>query len=154
MDEPKPYQRDDSAYRSKFIDMDQALLKIKSGDCIAVASYGNEPVAFLRRLHEIRDRGVRGVTLWLANPQEEYPFLTMDGMEGVIDILSIFYGPSLRRLHSTGRVSFVPNNLHSCFEAMCETKRPNVFVAAVTPMDRFGYVCMSTSQQVELETVR
>ena len=151
MDELRPYQRDDSAYRSKFIDMDEALQKIKSGDCIAVASYGNEPVGFLRRLHEIRDRGVRNVTLWLANPQEEYPFLTMDGMEGVIDILSIFYGPSLRRLHSTGRVSFVPNNLHSCFEAMCETKRPNVFVAAVTPMDRFGYVCMSTSQQMELE---
>lgn len=151
MTELHPYQKDDSSYRSKFISMDDALSKIKSGDVIAVAAYGNEPVGFLRRLHELRDRGVRDVTLWLANPQEEYPFLSMDGMEGVIDILSIFYGPSLRKLHSTGRVSFVPNNLHSCVEAMCETKRPNVFVAAVTPMDRFGYVCMSTSQQFELE---
>jgi len=151
MFEPQPYKSDDSRYRSKFIDMDAALDKIKSGDVIAVAAYGNEPAGFLRRLHKLRDRGVTDVTIWLANPQEEYPFLTMDGMEGVIDILSIFYGPSLRRLHSTGRVSFVPNNLHSCFEAMCETKKPNVFVAAVTPMDRFGYVCMSTSQQMELE---
>lgn len=138
-------------YDSKFISMDEVLGKIKTGDVIAVAAYGNEPVGFLRRLHEIRDRGVRDVTIWLANPQEEYPFLTMDGMEDVISILSIFYGPSLRKLHSTGRVSFVPNNLHMCFQAMYETKRPNVFVGAVTPMDRYGYVCMSTSQQMELE---
>ncbi|MCC8357063.1 MAG: 4-hydroxybutyrate--acetyl-CoA CoA transferase [Oscillospiraceae bacterium] len=138
-------------YDSKFISMDDVLGKIKSGDVIAVAAYGNEPVEFLRRLHEIRDRGVRDVTLWLANPQEEYPFLTMEGMEDVISILSIFYGPSLRRLHSTGRVSFVPNNLHMCFQAMYETKRPNVFVGAVTPLDKYGYVCMSTSQQMELE---
>lgn len=138
-------------YESKFITMDDVLAQIKSGDVIAVASYGNEPVGFLRRLHEIADRGVRDVTLWLANPQEEYPFLTMEGMEDVISILSIFYGPSLRKLHSTGRVSFVPNNLHMCFQAMYETKRPNFFVGSVTPMDRFGYVTMSTSQQMELE---
>ena len=138
-------------YHSKFISMDDVLAKIKTGDVIAVASYGNEPVEFLRRLHEIADRGVRDVTIWLANPQEEYPFLSMDGLEDVISILSIFYGPSLRKLHSTGRVSFVPNNLHMCFQAMYETKRPNVFVGAVTPMDRYGYVCMSTSQQMELE---
>lgn len=152
MTEKEFYQkRSGEQYRSKFIDMDAVLDKIQSGDVIAVGSYGNEPVNFLRRLHEIRDRGVRGVTLWLANPQEEYPFLTMEGMEGVIDILSIFYGPSLRRLHHTGRVSFVPNNLHSCFQAMVETRKPNVFVASVAPMDRYGYVCMSTSQQMELE---
>ncbi len=138
-------------YDSKFISMDDALAKIKTGDVIAVAAYGNEPVEFLRRLHEIRDRGVRDVTLWIANPQEEYPFLTLDGMEDVVSILSIFYGPGLRKLHSTGRVSFVPNNLHSCSDAILETKRPNVFVGAVTPMDRFGFVCMSTSQQFELE---
>ena len=139
------------SYHSKFISMDEALAQIKSGDVIAVAAYGNEPVCFLRRLHEIAARGVRDVTIWLANPQEEYPFLTMEGMEDVISILSIFYGPSLRKMHSTGRVSFVPNNLHSCVSAMVETKKPNVFVGAVTPVDRFGYVCMSTSQQFELE---
>lgn len=138
-------------YDSKFISMDDALGKIRSGDVIAVAAYGNEPVGFLRRLHELRDRGVKDVTIWLANPQEEYPFLSMEGLEDVIQILSIFYGPGTRRLHSTGRVSFVPNNLHNCFDDMVRTKRPNVFVGAVTPMDRYGYVCMSMSQQFELE---
>lgn len=141
----------DRIYDSKFISMDDALDKIKSGDVIAVAAYGNEPVGFLRRLHELKDRGVRDVTIWLANPQEEYPFLSMEGLENVVTILSIFYGPGTRKLHPTGRVSFVPNNLHLCVREMMEAKRPNVFVGAVAPMDRFGYVCMSMSQQFELE---
>ena len=37
------------AYHDKFISMDEALANIKSGDVIAVAAYGNEPVRFLRR---------------------------------------------------------------------------------------------------------
>ena len=78
----------DRIYDSKFISMDDALGKIQSGDVIAVAAYGNEPVGFLRRLHELRDRGVKDVTIWLANPQEEYPFLTMEGLEDVVSILS------------------------------------------------------------------
>ena len=141
----------DRIYDSKFLSISDALGKIRSGDVIAVAAYGNEPVEFLRRLHEIKDRGVRDVTIWLANPQEEYPFLSMEGLEDVISILSIFYGAGTRKLHPTKRVSFVPNNLHLCVREMLETKRPNVFVGSVTPMDRFGYVCMSMSQQFELE---
>jgi len=140
-----------SAYGSKYISMDEVLDKIKSGDVIAVAAYGNEPVQFLRRFHELRDRGVRDLTLWLANPQEAYPFLQMEGIEDFVTILSIFYGDALRRLHSTGCVSFVPNNLHGCADTIMRTRRPNVFVGAVAPADRFGFVCMSTSQQFELE---
>ena len=153
MDEKTKAEIKNRIYDSKFLSMDGALDKIRSGDVIAVAAYGNEPVAFLRRLHEIKDRGVRDVTIWLANPQEEYHFLSMEGLDDVISILSIFYGPGTRKLHPTGRVSFVPNNLHLCVREMMETKRPNVFVGAVTPMDRFGYVCMSTSQQFELEMI-
>ena len=153
MDEKTKAEIKNRIYDSKFLSMDGALDKIRSGDVIAVAAYGNEPVAFLRRLHEIKDRGVKDVTIWLANPQEEYPFLSMEGLDDVISILSIFYGPGTRKLHPTGRVSFVPNNLHLCVREMMETKRPNVFVGSVTPMDRFGYVCMSTSQQFELEMI-
>ena len=43
-----------SSYHDKFITMDEALSQIKSGDVIAVAAYGNEPVRFLRRLHSGR----------------------------------------------------------------------------------------------------
>ena len=34
---------------------------------------------------------------------------------------------------------------------MIETKKLTVFVAAVTPMDKYGYVGLSTCQQVERE---
>ena len=32
-----------------------------------------------------------------------------------------------------------------------ETRKPNIFWAAVTPMDRYGYVAVSCTQQAELE---
>ena len=45
-------------YESKFISLDEALGMIHSGDTIAQAAYGNEPLAMLRNLHTIADRGV------------------------------------------------------------------------------------------------
>ena len=38
-------------YESKFISLDEALGMIHSGDTIAQAAYGNEPLAMLRNLH-------------------------------------------------------------------------------------------------------
>ncbi|MGI5936949.1 MAG: acetyl-CoA hydrolase/transferase family protein [Oscillospiraceae bacterium] len=138
-------------YRSKFITMEEALSKIKSGDTIAIGSYGNEPMEFLGKLHTIAERNVTDVTIWLGNPYGDYPFISMDGLEGKLNILSIFYGPALRKNHHTKRISFVPNNLHSCYQVILNGKRPNVFVAAVSPIDKYGCVCMSMSQQMELE---
>ena len=45
-------------YESKFISLDEALGMIHSGDTIAQAAYGNEPLAMLRNLH---------TTIWTAS---------------------------------------------------------------------------------------
>ena len=58
-------------YESKFISLDEALGMIHSGDTIAQAAYGNEPLAMLRNLHTIADRGVEDVCVWMGAPQEE-----------------------------------------------------------------------------------
>ena len=137
-------------YRSKFISLDQALDTVRSGDVIATGSYGNEPVTLLRNLHRVAERGVDTLTVWMGIPAEEYPFVSDDSLEG-IHILSIFYGPPLRKHHSSGRISFVPNHLHAVSSVIQNCRKPNVFFAAVTPMDEYGCVCMSMSQQMELE---
>ena len=137
-------------YESKFISIPEALSKIRSGDVIAVGHYGNEPRNLLRQLHTIRDHA-GNVTVWINNPSEDYPFVTDETLAGKIDLLSAFYGAPLRKIHSTGRVSFVPHNMHSLSQTIVETKRPTVFMAAVTPLDEYGYVCMSMSQQMERE---
>ena len=142
-------------YESKFISLDEALGMIHSGDTIAQAAYGNEPLAMLRNLHTIADRGVEDVCVWMGAPQEEYPFIAdpNHNLEGVSSVNSIFYGPALRKQVAAGstRINFAPTNLHSMSQVMMETRKPNIFWAAVTPMDRYGYVAVSCTQQAELE---
>lgn len=137
-------------YHSKFISLDEALSCIRPGDVIATGSYGNEPVTMLRNLH--RAEATKDLTVWMGIPAEVYPFVSDDSLEGT-HILSIFYGPPLRQHHASGRISFVPNHLHSVSSVIQNCKKPNVFMAAVTPMDEYGYVCMSMSQQMELEMI-
>ncbi len=142
-------------YESKFITLDEALGMIRSGDTIAQAAYGNEPLAMLRNLHTIADRGVKDVCVWMGSPQEEYPFISdpNNNLDGVISVNSIFFGAPLRKQVAKGsrRINFCPNHLHSISTVMLETRRPTIFWAAVTPMDRYGYVSVSCTQQAELE---
>lgn len=139
-------------YRSKFISVDEALSKIKSHDTISIGFFGNEPYEILSNLHRIADR-VEDVVVWTCNPQTEHEFIRDDSLIGRIDVISCFYGEAVRREHKKGHVTFMPNNLHSIYETIFETRKPNVFIAATTPMDKYGYVAISMSQQVELEAL-
>ena len=137
-------------YRSKFITLDEALGMIHSHDTISIGFFGNEPYAMMSNLHRIADR-VEDVVVWTCNPMEAHPFIRDDSLTGRIDVISMFYGGSVRGDYKKGHVTFMPNNLHSMADVMMRTRKPNIFFAAVTPMDRFGYVCLSMSQQTEIE---
>ena len=137
-------------YNSKFVSMQEALNKVHSGDVIVVGFYADEPRQFLNELHTIGNH-VENVTVWSNNPYMEYPFIANADLAGKIDILTVFYGPSMRKNHDNGRIQYAPHNLHQVSQAIIETKRPNVFVAAVSPMDADGYVRMACSQQIEPE---
>ncbi len=149
------YAEKKALYESKFISLDEALGIIQSGDTIAQAAYGNEPLGMLRALHTIADRGIEDVCVWMGAPQEAYPFITdpNHNLDGVISVNSIFFGGPLRDAVAAGstRINFCPNNLHSMSQVMKETRKPNIFWAAVTPMDHYGYVAVSCTQQAELE---
>ena len=140
----------EARYRSKFITLDDALGMIHSHDTISIGYFGNEPYAMMSNLHRIADR-VEDVVVWTCNPQEAHPFIRDDSLTGRIDVISMFYGNAVRGDYRCGHVTFMPNNLHSMLDVMTSVRKPNIFFAAVTPMDRFGYVCLSMSQQTELD---
>ena len=139
-------------YESKFISIEQALGLIQDGDTIAVGHYGNEPRNLMSRLHTLKGR-VKDVTVWANNPSLDYPFIHDESLSGTLNILSAFYGGPLRAAHPSGRVSFVPHNMHSLSQTVIGTKKPRIFMAAVTPLDEYGFVCMSVSQQMEREMI-
>jgi len=98
-------------YRSKIISVEQALDLVQDGDLITVGLGANEPPLFMSRLHEIADR-VNNVTITNCLPMAPGEYLSEENVRKAFIIDSWFSTPVLRRLSHTGRVSYIPNNLH------------------------------------------
>ena len=134
----------------QFGTLEGALARIQSHDTIATPIYGNEPSAFLQQLHTIAPR-VQGVVLWTMLTMGEYPVMTDNTLQGHIDIYTFFYNNNCRDGHATGRFTLAPLNLHSVGPCLVATRRPNVFVACVSPPDEHGMVYLSFDMQGSLE---
>ena len=141
-------------YRRKTVTVEYALSLLRSGDLVTIGGYGNEPRAFLKRVHTVADR-LEGVKICACAFRESYPFLEDDSCAGKIDVMTFFFSPVLRTARSRGRMSeFIPNDLHmsgSCLAAREE--KPRLCVMAVTPMDEDGYFYLSTSLLTEYEAM-
>ena len=129
-------------YVAKLGDLQGALDLIRSGDTIATPIYGNEPTQFLKQLHTIAPR-VQDVTLWTMLMMGDYPVMYDHTLKGHIDIYTFFYNKDCRNGHDTGRFHMTPLDLHNVGRVVVGTKRPTVFVAAVSPMDDHGNVYLS-----------
>ncbi len=131
-------------YAQKLISLDSVLEKVKSDDIILPALAGCEPSGFLERLHEIDDR-VNNVRVFNALEFSTFPF--QDPQRNVKNIHSMcyFFGASSRNMHPLKRTSLLPCHFRNFSKWVLEDKKPNIFIASVTPMDRFGYFTMSLS---------
>lgn len=98
-------------YKSKVITVDQALDLIEDGDLITVGLGANEPPAFLSNLHRIVGH-VKDVTISNCLPLVDGDYLKEENIASTFYIDSWFSTPPLRKLSHTGRVSYIPNNLH------------------------------------------
>jgi len=98
-------------YKSKIITVDQALDLISDNDLITVGLAANEPPLFLSNLHRIADR-VSDVTITNCLPSVPGEYLSEENVRKAFIIDSWFSTPLLRKLSHTGRVSYIPNNLH------------------------------------------
>jgi len=98
-------------YASKIISVDRALDLVEDGDLITVGLAANEPPSFLMNLHRIADR-VDNVTISDCLPSVPGEYLSEENVRKAFIIDSWFATPLLRKLTHTGRVSYIPNNLH------------------------------------------
>lgn len=139
-------------YQAKLGTLEGALGLIRSGDVLATPFYGNEPSSFLQKLHTVAPH-VSGVKVWLGNTVQRYPFAYDKSLAGRIDMLSVFFGKECRDAHRDGRASLSPVNLSECAACVVNTRRPNVFIAAVSPMDESGNVRMSFDVEYSQEAL-
>lgn len=136
-------------YRQKLGTVENALSLIKSGDTLISGTYACEPLMILRALHTIAPR-VAHVTVWTGITKERYPFFSDPAYRDTFLIDSFFYDAQARANHAYGKVSYIPAHLHQLGRSIAQAQ-PDVFAAAVPPMDGEGYFYLSPVMQLEYD---
>lgn len=134
-------------YASKFITIEEALNKVKSGDIIVTGLGAAEAGAFMGQLHTIADQveDVMVTNCLPMHPSEIYKPEYKD----TFCVEGWFYAPALRKAHGQGNMSFIPNHLHLAATKRLHHVKPNIFVGASTMPDKHGYVSLSLSNTYE-----
>ena len=134
-------------YRTKLIDIDQALALVNSDDVIVTGLGAAEAGLFMSRLHTIADR-VRNVTVTNCLPTHPSDIYDEKYAESFF-VDGWFYSPELRKSHKNGNISFIPNHLHLSAIKRLDYVRPNIFVGAASMPDKHGFVSLSLSNTYE-----
>jgi acyl-CoA hydrolase len=134
-------------YQRKVVDVEEALRQIKSGQEVACALVGSEPVTILSQLHTIKDR-VDNVSVVSAFMMNEYEFFMNPEMKGHFLLNNWFYTNGARQAHQWGTVTYLPMELH---RVTCRLgyKPPDVFLGCASPMDKHGFFSLSLSLAYE-----
>jgi len=137
----------------KKITVEQALSMVKSGDNLSFGMAAQSPCEFISRLHTIADR-VEDVRLTTCIDAISVEYLQEKYLEKAFLYDTFFYTPVQRKLQHTGRVSFVPNHLHSAaFTRNCRMKT-SIYIGSAYPPDEDGKVRFSSSNAIEEEIAK
>lgn len=138
-------------YKGKLVSVEQALARIRSGDCIVSALGAAEPNGLLEQLHTVAPR-VSDVVVSTCLPMRPFQWFMDPAMRGHIEHHAWFYSAGIRKAAAeAGTSSYVPNHLHSAAMDRILFRKPTVFVGTCTPPDRHGYVSLAFSVVYERE---
>jgi acyl-CoA hydrolase len=142
-------------YQGKLISLSDAVSKIKSGDRIGLAIAASEPSGLLIELAKHKDR-LEDVHTWVCLPMRSYDYAVKPEMENHFFVENWFYGAYDRQVHTQGRMSYIPNNLHRAASDKLHATdgKLNVFWGTATPPDERGYMSLSLSLVVEKELIQ
>jgi acyl-CoA hydrolase len=137
-------------YKRKLISIPEVVGKVQSGQNIGVAIAASEPPGLLTELGKQKDR-LQDVHTWVCLPMRAYDYATSPEMAGHFYVENWFYGAPDRKVHSQGRMSYIPNNLHqaSSDKLLANDGKVNVFWGTATPPDQRGYMSLSLGLVIE-----
>jgi acyl-CoA hydrolase len=141
-------------YKQKLISIPEAVGKIQSHQTVGVAMAAAEPPGLLGALSSQRYR-LEDVHVWVCLPIGAYDFVLDPSMEGHFFVENWFYGAADRRVHSQGRTSYTPNNLHQAAtrKLYAGKEKVNVFIGSATPPDERGYMSLSLCLVIEKQLI-
>ncbi len=141
-------------YRSKLVEIDDAVRRIRSGDDVVVAQCASEPQGCMSRFH-IVGGAVEDVKVFSVLTLKPYDFYMKPEMKGHFELCSWFHAPGSREAmkQGVGTVTYVPNMLHRAALDRIHAKRPSVFFGTCTPPDRKGFVSLSLGITYEKDII-
>ncbi len=141
-------------YKKKLISIPEAVSMLQSHQTIGVAMAASEPPGLLTELGRHKDR-LEDVTVWVCLPMRVYDFIQKPEMNGHFFVENWFYGAPDRKVHSEGRVSYIPNNLHQAAtnKLHAAKNKVNVFWGTATPPDARGYMSLSLGLVIEKQLI-
>ena len=141
-------------YKSKLIDMTDAVGMVQSGMTLSIGIAASEPVGMLEELARQADR-LENITTWTCLPMRAYDIFMKPEMEGRIFNENWFYGAPDRAVHHEGRVSYTPNNLHKAGtdKLYGSGGKLDMMLGVCTPPNAEGLVSLSMGAVVEREMI-
>ena len=141
-------------YQRKLISMPEAVGMVQSGMTLSIGIAASEPVGMLEELARQADR-LENVTTWTCLPMRAYDIFMKPEMEGRIFNENWFYGAPDRAVHSEGRVSYTPNNLHRAGidKLIGHNGRLDMMLGVCTPPNEEGMISLSMGAVAEREMI-
>ncbi|MBI9050525.1 MAG: acetyl-CoA hydrolase/transferase family protein [Anaerolineaceae bacterium] len=142
-------------YKQKLISISEAVGKLQSHQSLGIAMAASEPQGLLSELSNHRER-LEDISVWVSLPMGTYEFITNENMDGHFFIENWFYGSVDRKMHSQGRESYIPNNLHQAAtrKLYATQGKVNVFFGTATPPDARGYMSLSLGLVIEKQLIK
>lgn len=125
-------------YHDKVVSIEEALSHIKTGDVIATSQCANEPTAIFDQMHTLRGK-IGPVKMYGPMCFLPHKFMQDPVYSDTFDIDVAFLMGNTRKSHDARALHYYPNDLHNGPSRWVSVNGCNVFIAAVTPMDRHGY---------------
>ena len=132
-----------SIYKSKFTTVEGALARIKSNDMIYSICATGEPLTFIRNLHTLKGK-VHNLTFNLNLAMENAEVYRDEEYRDLVNVQATFFPRIYSPLQKIGRSNYIPAQLRNMgndplYYHRRLAKPINVFVLAVSPMDKHGY---------------
>lgn len=141
-------------YRRKLISIPEAVGMVQSHQIIGSAMAAAEPTGLLSALGTQAGR-VEDVTVCVCLPLRKYDFVLNPQMAGRFFVENWFYGAPDREVHSQGRESYIPNNLHQAASGKLHATKNhlNVFFGTAAPPDKYGFMSLGLSLVIEKQLI-
>ncbi len=139
-------------YKHKVITIDEVLLKIPPKCNMVFGLAPAEPKAISERLHEIYDR-IENISVTTCLPLTPAPYYCDEKYSDKFNMNGWFYTNAMRKAHSHGNISYIPNHLHLSEKKRSQTVPTNVYIGNCTYPDKHGYVSLSLSNVYERSAI-